>query len=283
MGIRVNPYTVVFSLYGQYVLPRGGEVWIGSLIRALAALGFSAGAARALVSRMQRRGYLQSRRQGRRSYYRLTELGLEEVRGGGDRAFYPLDGEWDGLWTVVIYSIPEKHRQRRDTLRGALNWWGFGAFAPGAWISPHSLSPEAEGKLRQLDVWEYLQVFRGQHLGSSDQCTLVAHAWPQLPALADRYRAYVAGHEPVLCCLQAGDLGDEACFVARLRSLYEFVAITLEDPALPSSLLPKDWPRPAAQAFFKELQHALTEPAERFFDSIYETMKGETDDQRTRS
>jgi phenylacetic acid degradation operon negative regulatory protein len=60
LGTQVHPHTIIFSLYGQYVLPRGGEIWIGSLIRALAALDFNAGAVRALVSRMQRKGFLQS-------------------------------------------------------------------------------------------------------------------------------------------------------------------------------------------------------------------------------
>ncbi|MDY6875678.1 MAG: PaaX family transcriptional regulator C-terminal domain-containing protein [Chloroflexota bacterium] len=271
MSAQIHPHTFIFSLYGQHVLPRGEEAWVGSLIRALATLGFSEGAVRALVSRMQHKGLLQSRRVGRRSFYRLTDLGLKNVQWGGDRAFAWHGDEWDGHWTVVTYSIPEKHRGRRDALRRSLNSWGFGAPAPGTWISPHLPSPEAERKLRALDVWEYLEVFRAEHLGPSNSCTLVAHAWPQLLTLAERYRTYIAGYEPVIRRFEAGILDDEECFAAHLRSLIDFVSITLEDPALPPSLLPKDWPRTSAQLLFKELQQALAEPAERFFDVIYET------------
>jgi len=282
MGTQVHPYTFVFSLYGQYVLPRGGEMWIGSLIRALAALGLSAGAVRALVSRMQGKGLLQSRRVGRQSFYRLTGLGLKEVHRGGERAFAPRGDEWDGRWTVVIYSVPEEHRGRRDALRGALSGRGFGGLAPGVWISPHSLSPEAEKKWQGLGVWEYLEVFRAERIGPSDLHALVADAWPQLPALAGRYRAYIAGYESLLRRSEAGILDDEECFAAHLRSLIEFVAITLEDPALPPALLPEDWPRSSARRLFEGLKQALAEPAERFFDGIYETGE-ETDDERTES
>lgn len=271
MSPQVHPYTFIFSLYGGYVLPRGEEIWIGSLIRALAALDFSAGAVRALISRMKRKGFLQSRRLGRRSFYRLTDLGLKDVRWGGERAFAPPDDEWDGRWTVVTYSVPEKHRKRRDALRGWLNWFGFGAVAPGTWISPHPLSPEAERKLRDLGVWEYLEIFRAEHVGPSDPRTLVADAWPQLSVLGDRYRTYVAKYEAVLRCFEGGTLDHEQCFATRLRSLIEFVTITLDDPALPSSLLPEDWPHPPAQLVFKKLQQALAEPADRFFDAIYKT------------
>jgi len=282
LSTRVHPHTIIFSLYGQYVLPRGGEIWIGSLIQALATLDFNAGAVRALVSRMQRKGFLQSQRVGRLSFYRLTDLGLKEVHWGGDRAFIPPDNKWDRRWTVVTYSVPEKQRDRRDALRRSLNGLGFGALAPGTWISSRPLSPEAEKKWQESGVWEYLEVFRADHLGPSDPSTLVAHAWPQLLVLGDRYRSYVAGYELVLRHFEAGMLDDEVCFVARLRSLFEFVAITLNDPALPPSLLPEDWPRPSAQLLFKELQHALAEPAEHFFDTIYQT-KGESDDKRPQS
>ncbi len=281
MTIQVHPYTVVFSLYGGYVLPRGEEIWIGSLIRALAAFDFSAGAVRALISRMQQRGLLQSRRLGRRSFYRLTDLGLENVCWGGKRASAPPDDEWDGQWAVVIYSIPEKHRRRRNALRASLSSLGFGALAPGTWISSRSLSPEAEGKWRELDAWQYLEVFRAEHVGPSNPRDVVAHAWPQLPALGDRYRAYVAKYEPALRRFEADVLSDEECFTTRMRSLIDFVTITLEDPALPPSLLPEDWPRPSGQLLFRELQQVLAGPAERFFDTIYE--KGETDDKGTRS
>jgi len=282
LGTQVHPHTIIFSLYGQHVLPRGGEIWIGSLIRALAALDFSPGAVRALVSRMQRKGLLQSQRVGRRSFYRLTGLGLEDVHRGGNRAFIPPDDEWDGHWTVVTYSVPEERRERRDALRSALKCWRFGALAPGTWISPHPLPPEAEGKWREIGVWEHLEVFRAEHLGPSDPRALVSHAWPQLAALGDRYRVYVAEYEPVLRHFEAGTLDDEDCFAARLRSLIDFVTINLEDQALPFSLLPDDWPCSPARLLFKELQHALTGPAERFFDAIYQT-KGETDDKRTQS
>lgn len=96
MVTRVHPHTFIFSLFGRYMLPRGGEVWIGSLIQALAPLDFSAGAVRALFSRMKRKGLLQSQRVGRRSYYRLTDLGLKAVRWGGERALALSGDEWDG-------------------------------------------------------------------------------------------------------------------------------------------------------------------------------------------
>jgi len=277
LGARINSHTIIFSLYGSHVLPRGGEIWIGSLIRAMAALDFSPGAVRALVSRMQRKGFLQSRRLGRRSFYELTDWGLKNVRWGSERAFISPDDEWDGRWTVVTYSIPERHRKRRDALRAALNSWGFGALVPGIWISPHQFTPRVEKKWRELGVWQYLEIFRAEHLGPSDPSNLVAQVWPQLSEIRDRYSAYIAQYEPILRRFEAGAICDEECFAARLQCLFEFVAITLKDPALPPSLLPQAWPRSSAQRLFQTLLKALAKPANRFFDTIYKT-GGETND-----
>jgi phenylacetic acid degradation operon negative regulatory protein len=271
LGARINSHTIIFSLYGSHVLPRGGEIWIGSLIRAMAALDFSAGAVRALVSRMQRKGFLQSRRLGRRSFYRLTDLGLRNVSWGSERALVPPGDRWDGRWTVVAYSIPERRRKRRDALRSALNSWGFGALVPGTWISPHTLTSRVEKKWQELGVWQYLEIFRAEHLGPSDPSKLVAQVWPQLPAIRDRYSTYIARYEPVLRRFETGAICDEECFAVRLQCLFEFVAITLQDPALPPSLLPQGWPRSSAQQLFQALLEALARPANRFFDTIYKT------------
>ncbi len=272
--IQVDPLTIVFSLFGGYVLPRGEEVWIGTLIQAMAALDYGSGAVRALVSRMQRKGYLVSRRQGRNSFYRLTARGQRQVQWGGGRAFGASEDKGAQQWTVITYSVPERHRQQRDALRDLLRWWGFGALAPGTWLSPRPLWPEAEETLQRLGLWQYLEIFCGRHLGSSDIPTLVVQAWPQLPHLAACYQAYIARYAPVLKLCQAGSLEDKHCFAHQLRCLCEFVAITLEDPILPLHLLPEDWPRPTAQTLFKQLQCACDEPANRFFDSIYRTIGG---------
>ncbi len=272
LGTRVNPHTVVFSLFGRYILPRGGNVWTGTLIQALGGLGFNPGAVRVLVSRMKRKGLLGARPCGRRSYYELTDLGLREVSWGGGQAFAPAEGEWDGRWTLVIYSVPEEQRARRNTLRHLLQACGFGALAPGSWLSPHLVSPEVEQKWRELDIWHYLEVFRVEHLGPSEPTALVARAWPGLTALEERCRAYIAQYQPVLARLEAGEMDDGGCFAAQMQSLCDFVTLALDDPRLPATLLPADWPRPVAQHLFEELQRTTAGPAEQFFNSIFESM-----------
>ena len=74
----LDPLTLIFSLYGQYVLPVGEQVWIGTLIRALGALGYSAEAVRTLISRMQPRIVAQAS-----SDNPLDGLDPERIEGEG--------------------------------------------------------------------------------------------------------------------------------------------------------------------------------------------------------
>jgi phenylacetic acid degradation operon negative regulatory protein len=272
MKSRIHPYTYVFSLFGRYILPRDEVIWVSSLIKALGAVGFREGAVRALVSRMQRKGLLKSCRVGRKSYYKLTDSGLREVRFGGAQSYAASQVSWDGRWTLVTYSIPERYRRQRDTLRILLSALGYGALTPGTWVSPQIFFPNFESKCHELKVWPFMEVFRADHIGPTDLKELVRQAWPQLPYLSERYQAFITEYEPILRECESNNLDERTCFAIDLRCLIQFVTITLRDPNLPLSILPVEWPRPAAKGLFERLFYALGGPAKRYFESIYETL-----------
>jgi phenylacetic acid degradation operon negative regulatory protein len=273
MKSRIHPHAYVFSLFGRYILPRDEVIWVGSLIKALGALGFQEGAVRALVSRMQRKGLLKSRRVGRKSYYKLTDSGLREVRFGGAQAYAASRDEWDGRWTLVTYSIPERYRKQRDTLRTLLSALGYGSLTPGTWVSPRIFSPNLESKCHDLKVWLFMEVFRADHIGPTDIKDLVRQAWPQLPSLSERYQAFTAEYELILQECESNSLDERTCFAIDLHCLIQFITITLRDPNLPLSILPDEWPRRAAQGLFERLSHALEGPAKHYFESIYEPLE----------
>jgi phenylacetic acid degradation operon negative regulatory protein len=101
---------------------------------------------------------------------------------------------------------------------------------------------------------------------------MVARVFSELPTLSAGYRAYIAQSEQVLRRLEAGQLEDRACFATRLENLWGFYAVASQDPVLPPDLLPEDWPRFRAEALSVEIQRVLAEPAERFFDTVFETI-----------
>src|ERR1044072_6474595 len=141
-GPAVRPQSMMFTLYGAYVIHRGGEVWVGTLIQIAAEFGLSEQAVSSSLSRMSRNGWLRVRRIGNRGYYSLTPKSKRLLEEGAERIFVRRTGAWDGRWRVLTYSIPERRREVRDELRKQLTWMGFGPLSSGTWLSPHPLEDE---------------------------------------------------------------------------------------------------------------------------------------------
>jgi phenylacetic acid degradation operon negative regulatory protein len=74
--------SLITTVFGDSIAPRGGTLWLGSLINTMADFGISERLVRTSVFRLVKDGWLQSRQIGRRSYYSLTDDGH---RGQGHR------------------------------------------------------------------------------------------------------------------------------------------------------------------------------------------------------
>jgi phenylacetic acid degradation operon negative regulatory protein len=272
--ITKRPQDLVFTLYGEYLQNLHRPVWVGTLIALLRPFGLSEGAVRTVLSRMARKRWLKRRRHGRHAYYDLTARGRKLLAEGRDRIFHPSwDGAWDGQWYLLSYSIPEDLRHLRDRLRVRLAWLGFGSLGNGIWISPYDLGDRVAEMAEEMGVQEHLVCFRAQHLGGSDHTDLVGRCW-DLAGLAARYHAFLRLWTPGLDVIRAGlvdgTLTDEGCYVRRFKLIHEFRSFPLEDPYLPRTLVPDEWPGEAASELFAKLHDLLEHRADRYVDAVLE-------------
>ncbi len=268
----VQTQFLVFTLFGDYILSRGGAIWASDLLYLLSLLDVSERAARSVLSRMTSKGWVTARRQGRHSQYSLTTRGWELLEGGGQRIFEPAFVDWDGLWQLVIYSLPEKKRDSRHTLRQELSWLGFGNLAPATWISPHSRKAELESIFIRLEVQEYVEVFSGIHKGPSSAQALVQRCW-DLPGLEAEYCKFIARYKPEYeqCrALKKGELAQspEICFVRRFWLTHDFQPFPRKDPNLPTSLLPLGWIGYEAHQLFDNYRQLMSVYANQFIDEV---------------
>jgi phenylacetic acid degradation operon negative regulatory protein len=269
---KLRPQSAVLTLYGDYVLPRGGEFGIGSLIKLLGNFGLSGQAIRSAVSRMCRADILKARRVGRRSYYSLTENGQQLLTKGARRIFERKNNHWDGDWSIVVYSIPEPRREARDRLRLELGWMGYGPLSEATWISPYNLTSEVEDLVDRLDIREHVQVFRADHEGFAEPKMIVSRCW-DLARIHQRYGDFIAKYRPKLedhrGRLEAGSIPPSECFVERFTLIHEYRKFPFFDPDLPRRLLPENWLRSEAAALFDEYHDLLAEKANEYFDSVF--------------
>lgn len=265
----VRPQSMMFTLFGDYIMQRGGEIWVGSLIQISAEFGLSQQAVRSALSRMGQHGWLRVRRMGNRSYYRATPRAKRLLEEGERRIFERRKAPWDGCWHVLVYSIPERKRVIRTELRKQLAWLGYGPLSSGSWICPHDVGDDVRGLVESLGIEGHVETFAARHEGGSSDRELAARCW-DLAGIDRRYQEFLARYRPLFADLSQREVGESECFVRRFLLIHEFRKFFFIDPELPSELLPDRWHGSAARELFRDFHALLADPANRYFDQVFE-------------
>ncbi|MBV9206080.1 MAG: PaaX family transcriptional regulator [Actinobacteria bacterium] len=246
-----RPRHLIITVYGLYARPDGGWLSVAALIRLLGDLGVDEPAVRSAISRLKRRGILQSRRHGGAAGYQLSAGALAILREGDARIFRRRRAAVADGWVLAVFSVPESERHRRHVLRSELTRLGFGMVAPGVWIVPAHPDDTTAETLRRLQLDSYADLFRAEHLAFGDPAGKIRRWW-DLDELERQYASFLRAHEPVLARWEREEpaSGPEA-FADYVRVLTDWRRLPYLDPGLPAELLPGDWAGiRAAEAFF---------------------------------
>ena len=269
-----HPQQVVLTLYGDYILHLGGEIGIDTLIKLLANFDLSQQAVRSAISRMSRKGLIKMRRVGRRSYYSLTSKGRTLLTEGATRIFKRKTNKWEGSWSIVTYSIPEKTRETRDIFRRELGWLGYGALSDATWVSPYDMTREVSELAERLNIENCVQIFSARQVGSANPKDIMNWCW-DLDKIHEKYSDFVDKYQRKLKDhrkrLHAGEVIEPGeCFVERFHLIHEYRRLPFYDPDLPLELLPRNWLRPQAASIFGEYHDLLANKANEYFDSAFQ-------------
>src|SRR5579863_5930527 len=103
--------SLLVTVLGDAISPRGGTISLASLIRLATPFGISERLVRTSVGRLAQDGWLKATRQGRLSYYRLTADGRRRFAEATRRIYGASPTAWDGRWLLVL--IPRSVNERR--------------------------------------------------------------------------------------------------------------------------------------------------------------------------
>jgi len=239
---EISPQIGLVGLAFGAAQARPGEPVAGPvLLRLLADLGVSGPAARSLLLRMRREGWLRSERSGRQARYRLAPI----VFAGQERVERQLRGDrpaWNGSFSGVLYTVPERFRPFRDRLRRSALLLGYVTLRPGLLIATTDRYDELVSALPTRPAGS--QLLRTKLAFSADDSRrLAAELW-DLDGIAAMYqRALAEFAERVAEARQQPPAGPAAlrAFAGAVLPLYRAAS---GDPDLPAGLLPPDWPAP---------------------------------------
>jgi len=112
------------------------------------------------VHRLGKRGLLTKQVDEDKLVLRLTDAGRDWVLEHGKNV-----SNWDGVWRIVIFDVPESHRKARDTLRAKLKSWGFEIWQRSVWATKKPLTEKIRSLVRDLKIESWVIVIESNNTG----------------------------------------------------------------------------------------------------------------------
>ncbi len=251
-------WSIILTLFGDAIVPRGGSVWLGTILSVTDGMAIGPGVVRTAMSRLTADGWLVRTRSGRNSYYRLSDRGSATFAEAELRIYGRPDTEIASRLRLALPStLPED-----DGFRARMQEQGFVQLSPGAWLGPEP------GLVRDRSASENPAAqFLTLHGAVEGLRLLVARNWP-LDRIAQTYERFLTVFRPLAGWLDAGQaLPEREAIVARTLLIHEFRRVVLRDPHLPDTLLPERWPGHEAHGLCARIYHAVLPAAERWLDA----------------
>lgn len=265
--------SLLVTILGDAIAPRGGMIALASLIQLARPFGLTERLVRTSIGRLANEHWVSSKRSGRSSYYSLTSNGKARFAEATQRIYGALPHTWDGQWTLII--VPPALKKQRDSLREELSWLGFGQLTPGVFVHPTYKEDTVRTRLAELESTGELIVIQGARVAQTSDANMVSMGW-DFGDLARRYRRFVDMFSPLddslttSAALPAG----ETAFILRTLLLHEYRKIHLRDPLLPASLLPQNWAGTDAHELCRRLYAKVFPASERYLSTTVQTITG---------
>lgn len=255
---------LIMTFWGDMLLTRGGRIWLGSLVKAMAPFGLDEQNVRASVNRLVREGWLTVETVGRRRELSMPPPRLEELRAVQSRMYRTTPLDWDEFWRVLV--LQPTSPARREALRRELRWQGYATLAPNTIIHPRQTWTELAPRLkaRGLDQ-EIGHAFEARSVFGSP-----ADLWP-LQDTAARWAHLL----DLLEGISSNPPSDPAqAYSTRLLLVHALRLTVLKDPALPHGLLPTAWPEVPARIALANIYAQIAKPAQEHLREIVQRADG---------
>lgn len=251
----IRAWSLIVTIFGDVVAPRGGEIGMQPLTKVLEAAGLTSGVVRTAMSRLASDGWVERVRSGRLSFYRLSEFGRREVEAASSRIYGPRSGanaKMAPTLSLVILAPVAAPEAARAWVTAA----GYAALSPTVFWKraggrPESLPPG----FIELDA----TVARGH-----ENVAAALLGREALDSLAQSYDHVTRLAHAVESRPPRDGL---AALTARVLLIHEYRRTALRDPGLPLGLMPEEGPAMRCRAAVAAAYASLLQPSETWLDA----------------
>lgn len=261
--------SLMVSAFGDSIAPLSPGIWLGDLITLMSPFGVSERLVRTSAFRLVDEGWLQARRDGRRSYYSLTQSGTHRFELAYGRIYTPPEEQWNEDWTVVLLPRNGETHSERLELRRELEWEGFTSPAPGVMLHPAANHDVLRQILKDRGVIDRAVVMKArsiENFSAEPVNALIARYW-NLGEVEKMYARFIARFEPLLAKFDSTAITPQQAFAAQTLLIHSFRRATLHDPRLPASLLSPTWPGMDAFKLTRQIYEQTYRPTQAHLKS----------------
>lgn len=254
---RLRVWSVVITIFGDAIQPHGGTVAMSDLQTILGAMDVESGALRTAMSRLAKEGWVSRDKQGRNSFYKLSNAGVKSFVPATQKIYHPTySPDPKSLVIAVGQDVIGHARETQNALLDAFGGIklrnGVGLFA----------DPNAK-MLNQIEDAELLII---------DANIKTLPDWVierlELQSLADDYLALIDRFTKLATSgLALQVLSPLEALCARTLLIHEWRRLILKQPPLPKHLLPDNWPGAACHKVVSETYLALLSRSEDWWET----------------
>lgn len=248
--------SLIVTVFGDAIVPRGGTLWLGSLLEIMGLFGVDAGLVRTALSRLVQENWFARHRAGKNSYYRLSAEGDAKFRDATQRIYHAQEPAWEGMLRLALLSALDT--PQRTAAREALAALGFGQAGPTLMLRPET---DLQAQVPQLPGLIWLTSRLDEDADAAR--ALGASAW-QLDPVAASYTRFIETFGRLQAKPAGAGWDDASSLRLRILLVHEYRRIILRDPMLPCALLPRNWPGLEARALCRTLYRRTLERSERW-------------------
>ena len=251
---RLRVWSVVITIFGDAVQPRGGTVAMSDLQDLLGAMQVESGALRTAMSRLAKEGWVTREKRGRHSFYKLSKAGEKTFVPAAEKIYRGPDAH--SAQELIIAVGPDELGKAREKQNGLLEALGGTRLRNGVALFAQ-IDKQIEAQLAKSEFLilpatiDTLPDWVSEQLGIEDLAK-------EFEALSMRIKP-LQEHVSKFDALQA--------MVVRTLLIHDWRRLALRQPDLPTHLLPSNWPGQACQERVRSLYRNLLEQSENWWNT----------------
>lgn len=256
---------------------------VAALVSLLGDLGYDEPGVRSAISRLKSKGTLRSAPVGQVAAYELKESLQATFIEGDERIFAERVPQHYNGWVLALFSVPETQRSLRHQLRKVLSGLGFGTVAAGVWIANGRFLGQAQKRLEEQGLLQYVEFFRGDYFFEGSVRDQVSQWW-DLGAIDEMLTEFLTeygdaeeiwvnevGSDPATAFRETTPEQCRDAFRYYVPMLSQWRRVPYRDPNLPDIYMPEGWKEPQARTTFVQVHRLISPLAARHARHVIRT------------